>query len=163
MTVAHEPDPEVLADLALRASSEHDRTRTRGEGVYDWAPLVGVGVWACRRPGCQGHATVYQPNLDALDVFNRRLASKGEPPLDVTKILYCDGCWAEYKRTAPERRRGQVERMAVAIRSLRESNDPERERELLDSLEKWGHPDVPGLVAAIRERRGATSGKRRTL
>lgn len=163
MTYANEPDPEVLADLALRNSSQHDRTRTRGEGLYNWTPPVGVGVWACRRPGCKGYATVYQANLDAFEVFDRQLSSKGEQPLDVTKILFCETCYAEFKRTAPDRRRGQVERMAVAVRQLKESNDPERERELLDSLEKWGHPDVHGLVTALREKRGASSGKRRAL
>lgn len=162
-TASYEPDPEVIADLVLRASSERDPTRTRGEAVYSWAPPKSVGVWACRNPRCRAFAEVHQENLDALEVFNRQLTSKGEPPLDVTKILYCDGCLAEFKRTAPDRRRGQVERMAVAIRALKESNDPERERELLDNLEKWGHGDVPGLVAAIREKRGQTNGKRRSL
>ncbi len=33
--MSEELDPEVIADLKLRAYTEHDRSRTRGEGVYD--------------------------------------------------------------------------------------------------------------------------------
>jgi len=156
-----EPDPEVVADIRFRDESTRDRTRSRGEGVYDWTPEKSVGVWACRNPRCRGYAQVFQPNIDAADAFDRQLAQRSEVPLDRTKILYCDACLSEYKRTSPDRRRGQVERMAVAIRQLKESDDPERERDLVANLEAWGHPDVPGLVSALRERKNAERGSNR--
>jgi hypothetical protein len=161
MSQDFETDPEVIADLALRRASERDPTRTRGEGIYDWKPSIAVGVWACRNPRCSGLASVFQENVDAVAVFNAHLAQLGELPLDETKILWCESCLAEYKRTAPDRRRGQVDRMAVAIRALKESDDAERERDLIANLDAWGHPDVLGLVSSIRERRAAESGRGR--
>jgi hypothetical protein len=155
----HEPDPEVLADLALREASIHDMTRSRGEGAYDWKPVRPVCLWRCRNAKCGGFAQVYQDNIDALAMFDRELVKRGEQPLDASKILYCDDCLAEYRRTAPDRRRAQIDRMAVAIRSLKESDDATRERDLIAQISTWGHPDVEGLVKAITDRRVAESGR----
>jgi hypothetical protein len=159
MTRDFEPDPEVLADLALRRASEHDRTRSRGDGIYDWEPSKPVGFWACRNPQCKGMADVYEENVTAFGIFNREIVKRGEKPLEDHRIMFCDRCLAEYRRTAPDRRRAQVERMAVAIRSLKESGDATRERDLIAQISEWGHPDVEGLVNAIAERRAAESGR----
>jgi hypothetical protein len=146
-------DPEVLADLAFREASVRDPNRTRSDSNYTWTPPTSVGVWACRNPHCRRLTKIYQANLDAFHTFNRMLAARDEPPLDGTKIAFCEDCTVENNRTAPARRRAQVDRMADAIRQLKASTDPEQERELITNLVKWGHPDVAGLVTAIRERR----------
>ena len=53
-----ELDPEVVADLKLRAYSEHDRSRTRGADTYDWRAPVTVTQWKCKTPPCKAFATM---------------------------------------------------------------------------------------------------------
>lgn len=118
-----------------------------------------VGVWKCRNPKCFTLVSVPEDAMHALKRCNAMLAARNEEPLDEVKILYCDPCLFEFKASAPDRRRAQVERMAVAIRQLKESGDPTRERDLIAQLEQWGHPDVAGLVQAITERRASESGR----
>jgi hypothetical protein len=146
-------DPEVLADLRLRDNSMFDRTRSRGRDVYTWSPPAIVGFWGCRRPTCEGAVNVTQDALDYASQCDGWLISRGEQPLERYKISYCDRCLVEYKRTAPDRRRKQVDAMAVKIRELKESNDPFGERDKIDELVKMGHPDVNGLVQVLQERR----------
>jgi hypothetical protein len=158
MTREFEPDPEVIADLRLRESTSRDASRTRIES-YAWSPPAIVAKWRCRNAKCKSFADVPEDAMEALCTFNAQLRARGEEPLETNLILYCDPCLAEFKATAATRRRAQVERMAVVIKQLKESRDPERERDLIAQLEKWGHPDVAGLVQAITERRSAESGR----
>lgn len=158
MSREYEPDPEVIADLQLRAATERDRSRSRPES-YEWSPPKIVGKWKCRNPECAGFADVPEIAMERFFAFSAQLRSRGEGSLDPTKILYCEPCQAAYKASAPDRRRAQVERMAVEIRKLKESGDPTRERDLIAQLEEWGHPDVDGLVKAITDRRVADSGR----
>lgn len=165
MSREFEPDPEVIADLKLRAHTEYDRTRSR-PAAYVWNPPKIVGAWKCRNAACKAIVDVPDDAMEQFCMFNAELRRRDEDPLDHSKILYCSDCLAEYKATASQRRRGQVDRMAVAIKQLKESGDATRERDLIAQLEQWGHPDVEGLVKAITERRVAESGrvgKKRTL
>lgn len=148
-----EPDPEVVADLQLRADSMHDRSRSRGREIYTWSPPAIVGFWGCRRPNCRGSVEVTQDALDFAKQCDGWLADRGEEPLERSKIAYCPGCLAEYKRSAPDRRLKQVELLAVKIRELKESSDPFGERDKIDELAKMGHPDVNGLVQSLQDRR----------
>jgi len=157
MTREFEVDPEVIADLKLRAATEHDRSRSRPTS-YAWTPPKIVGAWHCKNPRCRVLVDVTEETMERFCMFNAHLRRRGEDPLEPSKILYCDSCIVEYKRTAPDRRRGQMDRVAVAIRQLKESGDSSRERDLIAQLEEWGHPDVTGLVQAITERRAAASG-----
>lgn len=143
-----EQDPEVVADLQLRAATLRERGRAREMPAYE--PSKIVDRWPCR--ACKQPVEVTEDGVDRYQVFNRQLARQGEERLDHTKILFCDSCRVEYQRTAADRRRGQVERMAVVIRQLKSSNKPEEERLMIKQLEAWGHPDVTGLVQAIRLR-----------
>lgn len=163
MSGEFEPDPEVLADLRLREESRHDPSRTRGRGAYDWSPPAFVGVWGCRRPGCARLVSVTQEAVDYADQCDGWLRARSEDPLDRNRVAYCDLCLAEYKRTAPDRRRKQVDEMAVKIRELKESRDPHGERDLVDQLQRMGHPDVSGLVQQLSEQRALenASGKRK--
>lgn len=151
MTREFEPDPEVIADLQLRDATERDRSRTR-RASYAWTPSKIVGAWRCKNLRCPAFVEVTEETMERFCMFNSQLRSRGEAPLDPSKILYCDPCITEYKRTAPDRRRAQMDRMAVVIRQLKDSGDASRERDLIAQLEEWGHPDVTGLVKAITER-----------
>lgn len=158
MSRDYDPDPEVIADLQLRAASERDRNRERPES-YAWSPPKIVGQWKCRNPQCSGLADVPEIAMERWLAFSEQLRARGETTLDPSKILYCVSCLAAYKASAPDRRQAQVARMAVAIRTLKEAGDATRERDLVGQLEQWGHPDVDGLVKAITERRASESGR----
>lgn len=150
--MSNEPDPEVVADLKLRAATERDRSRTRGEGVYEFQPSPVVAEWACRNDRCRNLVAVPQEALDRVAVFDGILARQDQQPLDVGLIVYCNSCRIIFLRTAADRRRWQVERMRPAIAQLKSSGKPEEERGLMKQLDAWGHPDVLGLVQAIRSR-----------
>jgi hypothetical protein len=157
-------DPEVAADLAFREASERDTTRTRGKGVYDWTKVKFVAMWRCKRPGCVGTLEITQEAVDALETSNRELDRRGERRIATSEVVYCETCRKEFLRTAPDRRRAQVDRMAYVIQQLKagetriqvRDKDGERwldEREAFDQLEKWGHPDVKGFEEALKRRR----------
>ncbi len=156
-------DPEVAADLALREASVHDAARTRTAN-YAWSPPKTVAMWRCKRPGCQGTLEITQEAVEALETANRQLRRTGEKPLTTSEVVFCLRCRAEFVRSAPDRRRAQVDRMAYVIKQLKagetriqvRDKDGERwldEREALDQLAKWGHPDVKGFEEALKRRR----------
>lgn len=146
-----EPDPEVLADLALRRDSERDRTRAR-TARYDWSPPAIAGQWRCRNPQCRAWVPVSVDAFEAAAVFNAQLKRKGESPLDVDTLVMCDACRELTTGWVAKKRRDQVERMRAAIIELKQTQKPERQRELLEQLRIWHHPDVDGLENWLRER-----------
>lgn len=155
-------DPEVEADLRLRASSLRDQSRTR-EARYDWLAPAFVGQWRCRNPKCGAWVPVTEDALHAAATFNQQLRRKGEEPLDLNGIVFCEPCREEFRRTAADRRRAQVERMRAAIIELKSCRNPERQRMLVEQLRIWYHPDVDGLVQWMRERDSVGNGRRKDL
>jgi hypothetical protein len=150
-------DPEVVADLQLRARTERERT---GNREARWTAPVFVSEWSCR--SCRELVPVTAEAVENWKMFCRMLAARNEAPIRTGEIVFCDRCRAEFRRTAPDRRRGQVDRMRPVIVRLKRSSNPEEERELIKQLEAYGHPDVTGLVAAIRARiesKGTRAGK----
>lgn len=152
-----ELDPEVAADIALRESSVHDRTRTRGAGVYAWSTPVVVDRWRCRG-NCGGIVTVTEEAQHALEVNNRQLARKNEPPLDTNKIAFCEKCRTIGVTVGDDRNRKHVEALSRLIAELKQNadandQDHQRERELLQNCRLMHHPDIDGLTLAIKQRR----------
>ena len=165
-----EPDPEVVADLRLRASTERDTTRSAKPPEY--VPPTFVAKWRCKTPGCGALVDVTEESMERLAVFNGRLRSKAEAPLDPHSIVFCADCEQRNDAAQSERRRREVDRMAIVIRGVKSGQFPLRvtwnntehtltEAQAYEKLERWGHPDVPGLKQAIAER-NATSGAKRT-
>ncbi len=160
--MSDDEDPEVRADAQLRASSMFDRTRT-GEPNYAWQPPAVIGAWKCRTPACKRFCDVTEDTFSAMAMWNRELARRGDAPLEINATLWCDSCRAEMRRTAPDRRRGQVDRMAKVIKQLKDGKTAidvpgEKGNELVNVeaayklLEKWGHPDVAGLRQCLAEK-----------
>jgi hypothetical protein len=141
-------DPEVRADIELRARTERQRGRTSNAAT--WSPPEIAARWPCRV--CRTLVDVSGDGVALYLRFNEMLKRRNEEPLSTEQIMYCDACRGEFKRTAAERRRGQIERMRPLIQRLKRSGNPESERALILQLEQWGHPDVNGLVQAIRDR-----------
>lgn len=156
--MSYDEDPEVIADLQLRARTV--RERGGNANIPTYTPPVTVADWQCRG-GCGSTVGVTQDAIDRLEIFNRQLARKSEAPLDPNRIVFCDACKARGSSKAGESNRNKVDRLAGVIRQLKASKGPEQERELMLQAEALGHPDVPGLVQAIRNRLDAKSGSNR--
>lgn len=165
--MSFDEDPEVIADLRLRASTEHDRSRSHEPPTYK--PPVFVAKWRCKTPGCGALVDVTEECMERLAVFNSRLRTIGEMPIDPHSVVYCADCLDRDKAARSDRRRREVDRMAAVIRGIKGGDFPIRvewngqahqldEREAYEKLERWGHPDVAGFKQALID--GANSGGR---
>lgn len=161
--MSSEPDPEVLADLRLRESSQFDSSRTRTAN-YDWRKPADVDEWPCR--ACGVFVGVTDEATHALEVHNRRLLQLREAPVESARVLFCPSCKARGVAMQPERNRKHVDALAELIREFKSDPPPhpDREAELVAHMRLMHHPDVDGLVQAVKNRRensGATSRRRK--
>lgn len=154
-------DPEVLADLQLRAASARDSSRTRGAGVYDWQRPEFVDAWPCRYPGCTELIGVDQDTCEQRVKFNRILKARAEAPIDVAVLLMCSKHTALFIAERGKRLRAKCERVAENIRKLKDHAQPRTAKDLIAALEKDHHPDIPGLLDAIETRRAGSSETKR--
>lgn len=165
--MSDELDPEVIADLRLRASTERDTSRAKEAPT--WTPAKIFGQWCCRTPGCGAMVDVTEDCFERWSIFNRELRRRGEDPLDPKLIVYCDRCEGLFRAASADKRRKEVDRMAEVIRQLKDGAETldvtwngQRhtlsKTEAYEKLQKWGHPDAHGLKQAIEEK--ASSGKR---
>jgi len=161
--MSDELDPEVVADLQLRAYSEHDRTRTRGEGAYDWKPPAAVTEWKCRTPPCKVFVGVDADTVEQWEMFNRELVRRAEKPIASHEVVRCASCELEMAKVQPLRLRKRVDRMADVIRQLKDGKEQIRYRDnegdqignrelAFAKLKEWGHPDVEGFRQALTEK-----------
>ncbi len=161
--MSDEMDPEVVADLQLRAYSQNDRSRTRGEGVYDWKPPADVAQWKCRTPPCKVFVGVDADTVEQWEMFNRELKRRGEKPIASHEVMICDSCRANHAEILPLKQLKRNDRMADVIRQIKngdtsirwKENDGDHignRREAIDMLKKWGHPDVVGFEQALSEK-----------
>ncbi len=158
MSVSTGLDPEVLADLRLREATERDATRSREMPKYV-APRIVERV-PCRAR-CGQLADWTDEAEQAFETFNRALAAKADAPLDKTKIAFCSACVDEGRKLIADNSRKHVDKLAEKVRELKDSERPWDEGELLSQLRKLGHPDIPGLVSALRDRRDKQPAGRR--
>lgn len=155
-----EIDPEVVADLRLRAATMRDTSR--GSDPYDWKPpkLVG-GQLLCRT--CKIPVAVTEDTIERWWMFNGILRKRNEQPIAPDQIVFCDECVVEHKKHSADTRRREVDLLASMIRQLKETDDPQRERELIAQLRVQRHPDVDGLVAAIAARKATKRARSKAL
>jgi hypothetical protein len=152
--VTRELDPEVLADLAYRARSEGDSTRSRS-ARYDWAPPPIVEHWPCAGQGCKATVGVTREAIDAHERLSAIAQRDTGRPIPRTQV--CPACWPRWQAATSARARQRSEDEAAALRELRTLTGPEQwirgqERRLRARLEQLGHPDV---IRALREARAA--------
>lgn len=161
MTLDREPlDPEVVADLKLRAATERERGKHRdADRSLDWSPPVIVGAWPCRF--CSVLVDVPEETMSRWSTFNTHLRSRGEPPLDYRKVLVCAECDNDRRMRSGDVRRQEADEMARLIRLLKSASDLESSeaRTAIAQLRGLHHPDVDGLVESLRTR-SAKRGKR---
>ena len=140
-----EEDPEVVADLRLRSSTARSR---QDNGPVAWRAPVIVATWPCRNGACRKPVQVTADGLAAAESARRRY-----PDIADHELVVCDACQAMLNAHASVVCRRRVESLAKLIREYKETRDPHRMAELERELEKARHPDVPGLVQAVRDRR----------
>lgn len=162
--MSDEMDPEVIADLKLRAYTEHDSSRTRRavSAIGGGGPEPFVAAWACRNPPCAKPVPVTQTAIDTLAQFN------GEPykfaresrPIKESHVVACPECEhlaRDYRAKAMDTRRYELSK---AIKLLKEKKNPRDEKDLVELLKKLRHPDVAGLIEAIETRHKLPGNKR---
>jgi hypothetical protein len=142
-------DPEVRADLELRAETLRERGRVAR--VPSWSAPVICARWPCR--SCGVLVDVTGDAVEAYLRFNEMLKRRNEQTLDTARIVFCDSCRVAWRKRAGERARAAVEKMRELIQRLKRSSKPEQERALILQLEQLGHGDTESLVAAIRDSR----------
>jgi hypothetical protein len=147
--MAKEMDPEVAADIALRNATMRDRSRSREMPTY--VPARITGKVPCRGR-CGAVVDWTEDAEDQFKIFNGILKAKMEAPLDKTMIVFCAECKREGQAAAAEMNRKKADAMAKLIAELKTKTDPPGEKELLAKLEKLGHPDVTGLLLALRDK-----------
>ena len=153
-------DPEVVADLKLRARTEYDRTRTKGADIYDWREPATVAAWCCRNRTCRIPVRVTQDAVDNLAMMNRQAKARGFERIREDEIMYCPLCEIALRaeRGVMASRISSV--MNKHIVELKKGVSKEREAELLKKLDALGHPDVKGLEQALHEKKNAKKSTR---
>lgn len=153
-------DPEVVADLKLRAKTTYDKSRTGGADAYDWREPATVAAWCCRTKTCRAPVRVTQDAVDMLATMNRLAKARGFERIREDEVMFCTVCEVAMRKERERIASRLSEVLSKAIVEIKKGPGDERERELIKKLEALGHPDVPGLVQAIREKRDASKGKR---
>ena len=156
--MTEEIDPEIIADLRLRAYTERDRSRS-GEAVY--APPVFVDRWECRHPQCSTLVDVTPDAVEHLAMFNAELTRRGERLIPTDAIVLCD----DHRKLAADYRVGALskkhDKLRGAIKTIRDSKAPRREAEAIKICQDCHHPDLEGLLQAVESRlSGGKGGKR---
>lgn len=164
--MSEEFDPEVAADLALRDSTSRERGGMSRDGfaaaIRAAAPSKTIDKVPCRAR-CGRLADWTQEAQDAFDTFNRKLIAEREAPLDKTRIVFCGECRGSGSKLSADANRKHADKLAELIRELKDEPppNPRRERELLEAIKGLNHPDVDGLIQAIRDKRAKQpTGKR---
>lgn len=158
--MTREPDPEVIADLQLRAMSERDSTRTRGAD-YSWTAPEVIGKWKCRNRACSTLCDVTEDTMARWADSNVMCRRRGWPTIETHEVLICDSCRVLVENKRCEKRKAQREQTAELVRRLKDSPDPRREKHIVEQLEKLNHPDIIGLLESLAEKaeRGSRRGK----
>lgn len=157
--MSDEIDPEVLADLRLRARTERERPAVPPSALK-WSPSPTIAKVPCRAR-C-GNVTDWTEDAeDRFRIFNRELERRNEAPLDKTRIVFCLKCQEIGAKMAAERNRKHIDALAEVIKRIKASSNPEEEREDIEKLKKLNHPDVQGLLQAIRARLDAKGASRK--
>jgi hypothetical protein len=147
-------DPEVRADLELRERLAASRPRVSdgqfAEKIREAAKPRIIERVPCRNR-CGAVADWTEEAEQAFMTFNHKLASAAEAPLDKTRIVFCPSCARRLSAESSQRNRMMVNKIGDAIRELKAGCPPRREDELLDKLERSGHPDIAGLKQWLKD------------
>ena len=153
-------DPEIVADLRLRARTVRERGGRDVGPLYDWTKPKLVAEWECRAPSCGTTVGVTEETLERLVLFEAMLRRRGEAPLDKDRIVFCDECRDARRRAEATSARAAVDTLAAVIRRFKASTEPEEQRALIKQLRELGHPHVDELAAHVAAAAPAARRKR---
>lgn len=146
-------DPEVIADMQLRARTERDRGRLTdaqfAAKIRDAAKPKIIERVPCRGR-CGALVDWTEEAEESFRTFSRILLAKRDAPLDKTRIVFCVACRARGRIEAGDGNRRHVDELRDAIRRIKGSANPDSERDLIQKLRDLKHPDVEGLLEALR-------------
>lgn len=140
-------------ELAKRRAQREGK---RGEPV----PAAPRGDVVTKAP-CRSCRTPVEVTRYGIDAFKRAchlLAARGEAPLDPARVFLCTACAA--RREDPRRNREICDRMADAVRRLREGGTPEQERAAMKFLDEHGsetRAELDRMVEMFRRKRGTAA------
>ena len=152
-----EEDPEVIADLKLRAATMRDPKRSREAPTFSPAKIIAHVPCRAR---CGSLVDWTEEAEDAFAIWNGILERRGEASLDKTRIVFCISCRDDGRAAAAIDKRKATDQLAHTIRELKNSPNPESEHAKIQRATSLGHPDVPGLLQAIRLRLDGGKAKR---
>lgn len=158
-----EEDPEVVADLKLRAATERSRKGLTEAGfaaaIREAATPRIIDQVPCRAR-CGRLCDWTAEAEEQFEMFNRELLRRREAPLDKTRIVFCQACIDGATPIRATEARRHVEYVAGLVRQVKASSNPENEKDLLEKLKKASHPDIPGLLEALRTKGAKQPGTR---
>jgi hypothetical protein len=157
-------DPEVAADLILRARSERDATRTAGDGDhgYGWLPEQPDEYWPCR--GCGRPVGMTASAIETAKVCNRKLVAEGQKPFRKHELAVCEPCRALERKAERERDQARAQSIAALCGELRRGVLPWREAAIADELRGLGVERPEQLIKQIAnetKQAAPTTGARR--
>lgn len=164
--MSDEMDPEVSADLQLRAYTARTRTGLTeaqfAAKIRETATPKIIGKVPCRAR-CGNLADWTEEAEDAFNTFNRKLAQTADAPLDKTKIAFCASCRAKGMAAVGDSNRNHVEAMRKAIVELKDNppSSPSDERAAVKRLEALRHPFAEECVRTICENATKKGSRRR--
>lgn len=158
-TRREEADPEVIADLQLRARTQRERRSVIAD--LAWQAPIFVASWKCRHPKCDERVAVTQDVVHQLEAFSAELVRRGGRPIPADSVLVCATHEAAVRGFRAEKLREQHVRLAANIRELKQLESPGISVDLLAKIRADHHPDVEGLIGAIEARTVRRSGKRK--
>lgn len=151
--MSDEEDPEVIADLQLRAYTEKSRNGLSeaafGQAIRAAAKPKIIGQVPCRAR-CGSLVDWTEEAEESFATFNRKLLSTRDAPLDKTRIVFCIRCRDRGRLEAAAINREHIDRLREVIRRVKASSHPDSEHDLHKQLRELRHPDVEGLLEALR-------------
>lgn len=112
-----------------------------------------VATRPCR--GCGTPTEVTTTGMESLKQCNTILLNRGEMPLNESRIFACERCEMRVRDAIGQANRDRADEMRAIILDLKEAVDPPSETSMIERLAELGHPDIPGLLHAIGERKAA--------
>lgn len=156
-------DDEDAYYARVREESSRDKSRNLDRRkMADWKPSPIVDEWPCRNRSCRQNTPVTRECEDVFEQMNLMLAAKGEQQLRTDEVVVCDACRKRLRELAQGAADRQVSRAKQLVVEYKSDPEPgaERKAEIERELERIGHPDVRGLVEAVKRRREGKAAQR---
>jgi hypothetical protein len=139
-------DREVLAGrmagAAPRDAAGYERSGLNGAARYGVPGVVTRTM--CRRKECRKAVDVTETGLFTFTAFNAHLVKTGQEPIRADEWAICDECRLLLREHVEQHGRRVVDKMAAAVRTLRDGGSPEEERQAIECLDRHDNERAAG-------------------